>query len=104
MATGELKRLIEAFEAEYNDPPQIEYNYDEYFESKEKLWEVAECFHAQLKGMPDYIFSRILLNVDEEKSMIHLTQWANSNTKVRVQNSGPDRVLIFPRGKFSWGQ
>ena len=80
----------------------FEYNYDEYFPTKKLLWDVGRRFHEQLKGQDAYINNDIILNIDEDNQMIHLTQWKSSKLKVRVECKGNERNLVFLSGRYDW--
>lgn len=66
--------------------------YENAFESEEKAMEVAEYFHAVLQGNPDYVNTRILLNV--EKSRVLLAEYEDSDTHIHVDVSDPDNPVL----------
>ena len=78
-----------------NDILGITFEYSRYFEDPNELWKRANMFHETLRGNPDYIDNRIVLNVDERDSLLTITQFRDSNTDIWVDHFGANRVPVL---------
>ncbi len=71
----------------------VNYKYVKTFETDEKAMAVAGYFHEVLKGNPDYVDTRILLNVSGPQ--VVLAEFSDSATHIHVNESDdPDNPIL----------
>ena len=71
----------------------VTYKYVKTFETDEKAEAVAGYFHEVLRGNPDYVNTRILLNVSG--SQVVLAEFSDSTTHIHVdEGNDPDNPIL----------
>lgn len=70
---------------------KIRYKYDEVFDSNKEAMSVAQYFHDVLRGNPDYIDTRILLNVEDCRVL--LVEFEDSKTHLNVVQENDMPIL-----------
>lgn len=71
----------------------VNYKYVKTFETDEKAEAIARYFHEALKGNPDYVNTRILLNVSGPQ--VVLAEFSDSATHIHVdEENGPDSPIL----------